>query len=170
MTDAGDGDAQPGEHFDGVRASSNFGFDARGCEQEVHDDSSLGATRRDEASRRKAVSAVLLERSQDPEAAGLQIAHERLRVGVVSHVDDDVHVTGRPWLGSCAHGKSADECPPTSSDIQLARDASQRGLEGVHGRRGQATGLPWASPCSAPGRRGRQASTSASISSWVSCG
>jgi hypothetical protein len=123
MADAGDWDAQPCEDFDGVGAASDLRFDARGREQEIHDDPSFGAAGGDEAGRREALDAILLDRRQDPEAARLQIEHERLRVGVVAHIDDDIHVPRRPWLGACAHGESAHECPSTPSGVQLARDA-----------------------------------------------
>jgi hypothetical protein len=70
------------------------------------------------------MNTVLFDHRQDPEAARLEIEHERLRVGVVPHIDNDVDVPGRPWLGACAHGQPADECPSTPSCIELARNAS----------------------------------------------
>src|SRR5579884_404829 len=65
VTDAGYGDTQPREDFDGVRPASDLGLDARRCKQEVHDDPPRGATGCNEACRRKAADAVLLDRRQN---------------------------------------------------------------------------------------------------------
>ena len=81
---------------------------------------------------------------------------ERQRLGVVVPVDDNGHVDvlRRPWFDVRAHCEAAEQRKPPSELIEVAHDVAERGLESSHAgfRCRKTTGIPSASPCSAPGR------------------
>ena len=86
--------------------------------------------------RRQASRDVLLDGGDDPPAARLEVADERLGVPIVGDEHGEIGVTRESGLGPRRHRQAADQREPTAELPEVGDDATEGGLGATQGRGG----------------------------------
>jgi hypothetical protein len=98
-------------------------------------------------------------------SSSLKPSDERLGFGLASYGDRQIRVSGEARLTPDDDRQPADDGPLLSLAVELGLDSAQNRFEGGHrDGRGQSTGRPTQSPCSAPGRSWSHCARRAAIS------
>ncbi len=160
-----DGQLQLGENFQELRGRGDLGFDPGRCEQKIQNNPLGVFAGREKPDRRQTSCRLLLDSREDAIPSPLKPSDERLGLSVTSYSNRQIRIAGETRLTPDDDRQPADDGPLLSLTVELALDSTQDRFEGGHrDGRGQSTGRPTQSPCSAPGRSWSHCAKRAAIS------
>lgn len=157
--------------FEYLRLLDQLLLDPRRCKQEINDKTFFGLTRRTQADGGEAAKRLLLYRRKDGVAASREVMDERLGTVVIGHGNRQVEIPRVPGFCAGRYRKTSYQRTGCVKLREIGQDSLENCFEASHAlRRGQGTGVPALSPCSAPGLSLSHALNRASICSSVARG
>ena len=140
VANPGDRYAKSGDDVQLHRGSGDFWLDPGGGKEKVHNDSSLSFAGGPETHSRQATRKLLFQNDKNLIAQSLQTKNERLGVLITSDRDSEIDVSCCSGLSPCANSQATNKSPGPLKLPKVFCNLAKSIFDGVHERRGQATG------------------------------